>query len=82
MRCDGGRAVGPYQLQAYDGPREIVAETREAHRRIVASWWMCRSLDPALRWSAYASGSCAATGRAAEASREIDALMRRAEGGR
>jgi hypothetical protein len=77
-RCDGGRAVGVYQLQGFDG-RGLLAETREAHRRIVASWWRCRDLEPALRWSAYASGSCAQTGRAAEASREIDALMRKAE---
>jgi hypothetical protein len=82
-RCDGGRAFGYWQTQGSTGERKVwaadrVLAARVALHRAWRSWNACRKLEPALRWSAYAGGRCEGA-EAYQRSRELDALVRRAE---
>ncbi len=78
-RCDGGRALGLWQLQAtapeLRGDRR--AQAREALRRLLHSRKACSTNEPPEQLAAYSGGTC--TGKAARASaRGLDAAIRKA----
>lgn len=80
-RCDGGRAIGLWQLQDADPVKRALYRTsrrdaaREALRRILGSLGACRALEPRLRLASFASGTCS---RGWEAAQGLDAFVRRA----
>lgn len=82
-RCDGGRAIGYWQTQGSSEERALWTSDRAQAARVAIhrgwrSWNACRKLEPALRWSAYAGGGCEGA-EAHKRSRELEALIRRAE---
>jgi hypothetical protein len=88
-RCDGGRAVSPWQMQEVDAERRELyrvdtrAAAREALRRISRSLRACARWEPALRLASYASGSLChvqPTGALARVARSLWEHVRRAAG--
>lgn len=82
-RCDGGNSRSAWQLRGSAEERAVwsdrKAAAREALRRAWRSLNACRALPVAWRLSAYSGGRCVSEGRAAAASGELAAAVKRAE---